>query len=291
MARFISLASVPTHGILGFVRTHARTDGRDLLAYGVLAFALAMLPAAVAFGLFLLAVGTVCAVAAGVAAVSSAVRDQAGRLLWAFRVALADTLHALGDTIDPRAGSEPPDAVCERCGDEVFACSCTLPTLPPAAPPPAAVPVAASTASPAASEHVEATPPPPAAHRHLWCGANCHSEPFRCRCPGGNDEPAEPVAMPAAAQVTTAPEPPLVHTDTATAFDRIDWGGEGEPAPDTQEAFRIAVALHQHGSIRGAARALGIADSTLRWRMKKLGVPSPKAKARGRAGEAAGAAA
>jgi hypothetical protein len=75
---------------------------------------------------------------------------------------------------------------------------------------------------------------------------------------------ADPVLMPAAARVTVAG--PAVE---APATDR-----------DT-EAERLAEALAAHGTIRGAARVLGIGESTLRGRLKRHGIGAPTRK-RGR---------
>jgi hypothetical protein len=75
-----------------------------------------------------------------------------------------------------------------------------------------------------------------------------------------------PVPMPAAAQVTV----------------------EG-PAHTEGERERLAAALAEHGSIRAAARALGIGESTLRGRLKRHGIEAPMSK-RGRKARAATAA-
>ncbi len=69
-----------------------------------------------------------------------------------------------------------------------------------------------------------------------------------------------PVAMPAAAQITTEEPPAAAHSTTA------------------DEADTLRAALAEHGSIRGAAKALGMADSTLRGRLKRLGIEAPTAK-------------
>jgi hypothetical protein len=295
-----------TRTIAVFFRTHTRTDGRDLLAYGVLAFALAMLPAAVAFAAFLLTVGAVCAIAAAVAGASGIVRDRAGRWLWQGRILLADNLHAIGDAIDPRPALEPP--------------------------PPAAVPVPASTFAQVATEHVKTHPlpvppecasaapahaepaseptplPMPAAHRHLWCGAGCHTEPFKCRCPRGNDEPA-PRPMPAAARViegpvvgpvakaalcagcgATVPSSWTAPEVAVTVGNDVYCSERCRPAPGSNTADAIRAALAKAGSIRGAADLLGTKESTLRGRMKRLGLVSPKAKGRGRADKASASA-
>jgi hypothetical protein len=77
---------------------------------------------------------------------------------------------------------------------------------------------------------------------------------------------AVPVPMPAAARVTVE-------------------------APDRREDARerLAAALAEHGSIRAAARALGIGESTLRGRSKRYGTEAPRSR-RGRKAWAATAA-
>jgi hypothetical protein len=66
---------------------------------------------------------------------------------------------------------------------------------------------------------------------------------------------AVPVPMPSAAQVTV------------------------EAAPDV--GADLAAALEKHGTVRAAARALGIAESTFRGRCRKFGVKTPGRKAQG----------
>ena len=71
--------------------------------------------------------------------------------------------------------------------------------------------------------------------------------------------------------------------------------GLGLPAPgertglDTRrERERLAAALPQYGSIRAAARALGVGESTLRGRLKRHGIEAPSRRGRkARAGAAA----
>jgi hypothetical protein len=83
------------------------------------------------------------------------------------------------------------------------------------------------------------------------------------------DPPAtpEPVSVPvplvmlAAAQVTV--EGPAVEARAPT-----------EPGTD-EERERLAAVLTAHGTIRGAARALGVGESTLRSRLKRHGVEAP----------------
>jgi hypothetical protein len=67
---------------------------------------------------------------------------------------------------------------------------------------------------------------------------------------------AVPVPMPSAAQVTVE-----------------------APTPDA--GADLAAALEKHGTVRAAARALGIAESTFRGRCRKLGVKTPGRKAQG----------
>jgi transcriptional regulator with GAF, ATPase, and Fis domain len=106
---------------------------------------------------------------------------------------------------------------------------------------------------------VEATVRPPAA-------------PGPGREPVAQAEPVltpAPVLMPAAARLTV--EAPATCQDT-----------EGERQ-------RLAAALAAHGSIRAAARALGVAESTLRGRLRRHGIEAPSSK-RGRKARAATAA-
>jgi hypothetical protein len=111
-------------------------------------------------------------------------------------------------------------------------------------PPPASAPtaLAVALAAPETPASVEAPEPPPAAPEPA-------SEALA---------QSKPVPMPAAAQVTVeAPSP---------------------SCPDG-ERRRLAAALAEHGSVRGAARALGVGESTLRGRLKRNGVEAPvKAK-------------
>jgi hypothetical protein len=79
------------------------------------------------------------------------------------------------------------------------------------------------------------------------------------------------VPMPAAAQVTV--EAPAVEAPArgrATDDDRA--------RPDPLDGGAIAWALLQHGSIRAAARALSVPESTLRVQCRKAGVRSPRAR-------------
>jgi len=66
-----------------------------------------------------------------------------------------------------------------------------------------------------------------------------------------------PVLMPAAAQVTVE-----------------------APARTAGERERLAAALAEHGSIRAAARALGVGESTLRGRLKWYGIEAPSGRGR-----------
>jgi hypothetical protein len=76
----------------------------------------------------------------------------------------------------------------------------------------------------------------------------------------------EPVVLPmrAAAQAVDVPAP------VAQAVP--------ESAPATGEA--LAAALAEHGTVRAAARALGVAESTFRSRAKRAGVVLPGRKPR-----------
>jgi hypothetical protein len=76
----------------------------------------------------------------------------------------------------------------------------------------------------------------------------------------------EPVAvlMPAAAQVTVE------------APDQGSADGRG----------RLTAALAEHGSIRAAARALAIGESTLRCRLRRHGIEAPRSRRGRRAGAA-----
>ena len=78
-----------------------------------------------------------------------------------------------------------------------------------------------------------------------------------------------PVLMPAAAQVTV---------EASARTDR-DTAGERE---------RLAAVLAACGSIRAAARMLGVGESTLRGRLKRQGIGAPSKRGR-KAGAAAAA--
>jgi hypothetical protein len=77
--------------------------------------------------------------------------------------------------------------------------------------------------------------------------------------------PAAVLVAPSAAQVTDGTGGPIVQLD-APAVDAV------------VEADVIRRALAEHGSVRAAARQLGIAESTLRGRCRKLGIATPRAR-------------
>jgi hypothetical protein len=77
-----------------------------------------------------------------------------------------------------------------------------------------------------------------------------------------------PLLMPAAAQQVTV-EGPAIEARAPT--------GRGT----VEDRERLAAALAAHGTIRAAARALGVGESTLRGRLKRQGVETPTRK-RGR---------
>jgi transcriptional regulator with PAS, ATPase and Fis domain len=72
------------------------------------------------------------------------------------------------------------------------------------------------------------------------------------------------LVAPSAAQVTDG-SGPEVQLDAPTVDAAV-------------EADVIRRALAEHGSVRAAARQLGIAESTLRGRCRKLGIATPRAR-------------
>jgi transcriptional regulator of acetoin/glycerol metabolism len=60
---------------------------------------------------------------------------------------------------------------------------------------------------------------------------------------------------------------------TVEAPARISRGADGERE-------RLAAALAERGSIRAAAQALGVAESTLRGRLKRHGIEAPSRRGR-----------
>jgi transcriptional regulator of acetoin/glycerol metabolism len=60
---------------------------------------------------------------------------------------------------------------------------------------------------------------------------------------------------------------------TVEASARISRGADGERE-------RLAAALAERGSIRAAARALGVGESTLRGRLKRHGIEAPSKQGR-----------
>lgn len=78
--------------------------------------------------------------------------------------------------------------------------------------------------------------------------------------------PPPPVAMP-----VKAPAPVLVIASAA----QVTAEAEG-PAP-----VDLAAVLAEHGSVRAAARAVGVAESTFRGRCRKAGVQLPGRRAKG----------
>jgi hypothetical protein len=87
----------------------------------------------------------------------------------------------------------------------------------------------------------------------------------------------------AAAAVADVPPTVLVMASAAqvTAEEAVPESAPELPPKPTAGHTELTEALLLHGSVRGAARALGIAESTFRSRCKKLGVQTPSRKAKG----------
>ncbi len=92
---------------------------------------------------------------------------------------------------------------------------------------------------------------------------------------GFNAGRAEALADVAALQQPTVVAPVLV---MAGAAQETDEGIEMATAVAADPALTLSIALEDHGTVRSAAKALGIAESTFRSRCKKLGVAMPGRK-------------
>jgi hypothetical protein len=114
---------------------------------------------------------------------------------------------------------------------------------------------------------------------------DCGAQPFDCSCVWSTVPCPEPV------QAATAPEPePVVFLPLTGTVDEPEPLPEPEPMPSAAQvtqpaaaaepdgADAIRAALAEHGSIRAAARALGMAESSLRSKAKRLGISTGKAK-------------
>jgi hypothetical protein len=247
------------------VVAHAhRTRGNSLLEYAALALAVACLPAAAAFFLLLALVGALWALAAGAALVAGSARDRLAGALHSGRAALAGRLRLLADAIEPAPMTAPLDAApswepeyrCPDCGEVGFDCTCTWsPVEAPAEAP--GVPQEATQAAELAAEPSVAPEP---------ADSNVAPPVVYLPLTGTVDEPKplpEPVPMPTAAR-------------------------EMGPAAAGEGADGLRAALAERGSVRAAAKALGMPESTLRTKCKRLGIPTGTGKGkRGRAGEAA----
>jgi hypothetical protein len=270
------------------VVAHAhRTRGNSPLEYAALALAVALLPGAAAFFLLLAFVGALWALAAAVADVAGSARDRLAAGLLSGRAALAGRLRQLAEVIEPAPLTAPLDNVpswapdaCPACGEAGWDCRCTwspveVPAAVPGVPQEATQAAEPAAASAVAPEPADADVAPP--------------EPVYLPLDGqvGEVEPEplpEPQTMPAAAQVT---EPAV---EPADALARVTATVKAR-AEHFDEFQAVRAALEAHGSVRAAAKALGVAESTLRGRCKRLGLNTPRtkgqAKGRGQSGEAA----
>jgi hypothetical protein len=248
------------------VVAHAhRTRGNSPLEYAVLALAVALLLGATAFLLLLALVGAFWALAAAVADVAGSARDRLAAGLLSGRAVLANRLRLLADLLDPHPATaplssvpswEPADEdVCSTCHERGWSCNCMW----------SPVDLSEGDARAAVAE------PEPAAEPEVvylpLTGTVAEVRP-------------EPVPLPAAAQETEEPAVPVAAVEGRAP------GAEPEPAA-AAEAATIRDALARHGSVRAAAKALGVAESTLRRKCRRLGINAPRAKRRGQSGEAA----
>jgi hypothetical protein len=244
---------------LSFV-AHAHSTRGQFAEYLVLVLAVACLPA-VAFACLLLAVlGLAGTVLAATAFVACTARDRLAAALYRGRVVLAERLLDVADAIDPRRvplaalPSWEPDYTCPDCGEVGFDCSCSWSPVEV----PAAVPAVPRESTPAVALVVAPEP----------ADAGVALPEVFLPLTGTTDEPGplpEPLPMPSAARETE----PAAPADPAAADER-------------DEADGIRAALAEHGSLRAAARALGMPESTLRTKCKRLGIGTPRGRGKGK---------
>jgi hypothetical protein len=239
---------------LSFVAHTHRTHGNSFAEYLLLVLAVACLPA-VAFACLLLAVlGLAGTVLAATAFVACTARDRLAAALYRGRVVLAERLLDVADVIDPRRAplaalsSWEPEYRCPDCEEGPFDCLCTWSPVEAPAEAPGVAQDATRAPEPAAEPPV--VPEPAEASVAYLPLTGTADEP-------GPEPLPKPVPMASAAQVTG-------------------------PAAADDERGRIVAALAEHGSVRAAAKALGMPESTLRARCKRLGIPTGRGKAKGK---------